>query len=679
MALMGSPAMRSKQLTILLLVLGAGLSASVWAAGRKKSEHAKDAASQMSEQQRALHVLNRFTFGPRPGEAKRVTAEGVDQWFEEQLHPEKIDDSALEARLAPLRTLRMSERELVENFPPPQVIKQVASGRRAMPSEKAERAIYEAQIERYEQRQEKKAARKDEAGAPADQPGTMLTDEQREERREARMDARAEAGKLMALPTPEERMRAVVAMDPQQRQMLARALSAEDREQLMASFTPQQREQLMAMVNPTRVVVTEQMEGKILRAAYSERQLEEVMTDFWFNHFNVFIGKGPDRYLVTGYERDVIRPRALGKFQDLLLATAQSPAMLFYLDNWQSVGPRSPVGQGQPLRAPRRFGGRVARRYPPPRQAQQANRRPRGLNENYARELMELQTLGVDGGYTQKDVTEVARVFTGWTIQGPRRGGGFRFNQRMHEPGTKVVLGHTIKEHGADEGKQVLKMLAHSPATAQFISKKLAMRFVSDDPPPALVNRMAGTFLKSDGNIRAVLRTMFHAPEFWAADAYRAKVKTPLEFVVSAVRASGAEISNALPLVQALNQMGMPLYGAQPPTGYSMKAATWVNSAALLNRMNFALRFASGRMPGVWFAPERLLGSAEAPTDPRVALAELENALLAGEVSKQTHETILKHAADPEVTGRVLDDPARPVKVRVLAGLLLGSPEFQKR
>jgi hypothetical protein len=241
------------------------------------------------------------------------------------------------------------------------------------------------------------------------------------------------------------------------------------------------------------------------------------------------------------------------------------------------------------------------------------------------------------------------------------------------------VLGHTIKEQGAEEGKQMLKWLAHHPSTAHFISEKLAMRFVSDHPPETLVNRMAETFLKSDGDIRQVLRTMFQSPEFWAPDAYRAKVKTPLEFVVSAVRASGADISDALPLAQTLNQMGMPLYGAQPPTGYSMKAETWVNSSALLNRMNFALRFTSGRMPGVAFVPERVLGSAEAPSDPDVALARLEKTLLAGDVSQQTHATILKHAAEPEVTGRRLDDAARPVNVGVLAGLILGSPEFQRR
>jgi uncharacterized protein (DUF1800 family) len=726
---MGKPVHR-KQLTTLLVILALGLSASVWATSKKKDKKTAG-VPQMDEHQRALHALNRLTFGPRPVDVDRVMAMGADKWFEQQLHPDKIDDSALQARLEPLPTLRMNARELVEKFPPPQVIKQVAEGRRAMPSNKTERAIYESQVSKYEQRREKKAAKAENAATPAEEgpqavapdlgatttstrataaragdpatrvdqasdgedPAMVLTDEQKAERREARMYARAQAERIMALPTPEQRMQAILAMDAQQRQMLARAMNPEDRQQLMDSLTPQQREQLMAMNNPQQVVASELMQGKILRSAYSERQLDEVMTDFWFNHFNVYVGKGADRYLVGEYERDVIRPHALGKFQDLLMATAKSPAMLFYLDNWQSVGPRSAVGQGQPPRANQRpyrvnrpFGGPFGRRFPapaPPRQPRpqqpQAAKQRRGLNENYARELMELHTLGVDGGYTQKDVTEVARVFTGWTIKQPRQGGDFDFNQRMHEPGTKFVLGHNIKEHGEDEGKEVLKMLAHHPATAHFIAKKLAMRFVSDNPPQALVERMAETFLKSDGDIREVLRTMFRSPEFWAPEGYRAKVKTPLEFVVSAVRASGAEVSNALPLAQALRQMGMPLYGAQPPTGYSMKAETWVNSSALLNHMNFSLRFASGRMPGVAFAPERVLGSGEVPADTNSAVARLENALLAGDLSKQTHETILKHAADPEVTGRVLDDPSRPVNVGMLAGLILGSPEFQRR
>ncbi len=348
------------------------------------------------------------------------------------------------------------------------------------------------------------------------------------------------------------------------------------------------------------------------------------MTDFWFNHFNVFIGKGADRYLLTSYERDVIRPHALGKFEDLLVATAQSPAMLFYLDNWLSVGPHSDFALGIPPRPV--YASR--RRFPPQRPPRpKANRS--GLNENYGRELMELHTLGVNGGYTQKDVTEVARVFTGWTLKQPREGGGFYFDERKHEPGAKVVLGHRIKTVGEKEGREVLHLLARNPATAKFICTKLAVRFVSDNPPPALVDRMAQTFLKKDGDIREVLKTMLQSPEFWAPDAYRAKVKTPLEFVVSAVRASGADVADATPLARELQIMGMPLYGAQPPTGYSMKADTWVNSSALLDRMNFALALTGGKVKGIQV--EGNLGETAAESaDPQQTLAALESALAGG-------------------------------------------------
>ena len=697
--------MRTKHLAALLVVVALTFSLSVFAGNTKKEKTAKKALAaaeaQLDEHQRALHVLNRFTFGPRPGDVDRVAAMGVDKWFEQQLHPEKIDDSALDTRLEPFRTLHMSSGELVQNFPPPQVIKAAENGRVAVPNDPAKKAIFESQMLRYDQRQEKKNAKGQDAQQPtngqqanngAGDDQQMMSPEERAQRRQQRMEARDEADKILAL-APEKRFPAIVNLTPEQRLMLARAADPQQREQIMNSLTPQQREQVMAMVNPVQVVTSEMMQAKLLRDAYSERQLEEVMTDFWFNHFNVFVGKGADRYLVTEYENKVIRPRALGKFKDLLLATAQSPAMLFYLDNWQSVGPHSMVATGQrpygrPNMRPMRLGPFDRRRQmgndmpdvqPANRVPPKQNQQRRGLNENYAREIMELHTLGVDGGYTQKDVTELARVLTGWTIRQPQRGGDFFFNDRMHDPGTKVVLGHTILDNGETEGLQMLDILAHHPSTAHFISKKIAMRFVSDNPPEALVNRMADTFLKSDGDIREVLRTMYQSPEFWSRQSYRAKVKTPLEFVASTIRATGAEVTNAQPLVQTLNQMGMPLYGAQPPTGYSMKAETWVNSSALLNRMNFALRFTSGRMPGVQFAPERVLGTSEMPTETTVALADLENTLLAGDVSKQTHETILKQLESPQVTSVAAANPARPVNVGALAGLILGSPEFQRR
>jgi uncharacterized protein (DUF1800 family) len=283
----------------------------------------------------------------------------------------------------------------------------------------------------------------------------------------------------------------------------------------------------------------------------------------------------------------------------------------------------------------------------------------------------------VNGGYTQKDVTEVAKVFTGWTLKEPRQGGGFFFDERKHEPGTKIVLGHKIKEKGEKEGYEVLHILARHPSTARFICNKMAMRFVSDNPPPALVERMAKTYLKRNGDIREVLKTMIDSPEFWSPEMYRAKVKSPLEFVASALRATDAEVTDARPLVRELQVMGMPLYGAQPPTGYSMKADAWVSSSALLGRMNFALRLASGKMRGVKIAPPAL-PSAQ-PTDPAQALASLENALLEGDVSKQTHDTIAARLDDPAISHRRLDDPSRAPDVAVIEGLLLGSPEFQKR
>jgi uncharacterized protein (DUF1800 family) len=309
----------------------------------------------------------------------------------------------------------------------------------------------------------------------------------------------------------------------------------------------------------------------------------------------------------------------------------------------------------------------------------QAKGRRSGLNENYGRELMELHTLGVNGGYTQKDVTEVARVLTGWTLKQPKQGGGFTFEERMHEPGDKQVLGHRIKPGGEKEGRQVLHILAHHPSTARFISTKLAMRFVSDDPPPALIDRMTQTFLKKNGDISEVLKTMFHSPEFWAPESYRAKVKTPLEFVVSAVRTSGAEVSDATPLARQLQNLGMPIYGMQPPTGYSMKADAWVNSSALLGRMNFALALAAGKVKGVQVDSAQMLGTGVSAADSQGTLAALENNLLAGNVSRQTHDTIAAQMNDPKISQRQLDDPSRPANTSAIAGLLLGSPEFQRR
>jgi uncharacterized protein (DUF1800 family) len=410
--------------------------------------------------------------------------------------------------------------------------------------------------------------------------------------------------------------------------------------------------------------------------------LEEVMTDFWINHFNVFVDKGLDRLMLTSYERDVIRPHALGRFEDLLAATAKSPAMLFYLDNWLSVGPNSPQALGLPAHP--------SGRYYPPRPRPNQGKRTSGLNENYGRELLELHTLSVNGGYSQRDVTEVAKVFTGWTIDKPAEGGGFKFDPRTHEPGQKFILGKRIKPKGEREGSELLHRLATSPQTAHFISLKLAERFVSDEPPPALVDRMARTFLKKKGDIREVLSTLFHSPEFWDDAAYRAKVKTPLEFVASAVRATAAEVDDALPLTRQLNNMGMPLYGAQPPTGYSMKADTWVSSSALLNRMNFALALTGGKVKGIRLDVAQIAGNNPAPADTASALTTLEENLIVSGVSKQTHDSIVaqieeagKNAAPAKLENkagmRKPDNVTRAPDASAIAGLLLGSPEFQRR
>jgi uncharacterized protein (DUF1800 family) len=381
------------------------------------------------------------------------------------------------------------------------------------------------------------------------------------------------------------------------------ALPGGQRQALLMASPPEIRRRLELAAGPQQLVARDLIEGKILRAVYSDRQLEAVLTDFWYNHFNVYLDKGADRYLVTEYERDVIRPHVLGKFKDLLEATAKSPAMLFYLDNWQSVGPNAP----SPARGQKKG--------------------VRGLNENYGRELMELHTLGVDGGYTQKDVTEVARCFTGWTIQNPQRGGTFQFNPRMHDNGEKTVLGVTIPAGGGiADAEKVLDIVAHHASTARFISKKLAMRFVADNPPDALVDRMAETFRKSDGDLRAVMKTMLESKEFFSEGAYRSKMKSPLELVASAVRAVNGDIDFAFPLANQVAQLGQPLYRKQEPTGYSNSSMEWMNSGGLVGRMNFALQLADNKVPGV-----------------KVDAAKV---------------------ARP-------DDP--------MAGIALGSPEFQKR
>ncbi|PYM80447.1 MAG: DUF1800 domain-containing protein, partial [Candidatus Rokuibacteriota bacterium] len=388
----------------------------------------------------------------------------------------------------------------------------------------------------------------------------------------------------------------------------------------------------------------------------SERQLEEVMVDFWFNHFNVHAAKGEVKWYLTSYERDVIRPHALGTFGDLLRGTATHPAMLFYLDNWLSTRPNFTVA----------FGANRGRRA--------------GLNENYARELMELHTLGVDGGYTQTDVTEVARAFTGWTIERPRDDARFVFRPRVHDRGEKTVLGTRLTSGGGqDDGERVLSLLVHHPATARFVATKLVRRFVVDEPPPALVERVAATFRGTDGDVRAMLRTIVAAPEFWAADARGAKIKKPFEYVTSAVRAMGGHVDARAGffLARAAAEMGEGLYGAQPPTGYPDRAEAWVNAGALLARMNFALALTQRRLPGVTLDLSPLAADAAAPD---AALDRLLAALLHGEAGAQTRAVLTAQLTNPEIRRQTPDDrgPAN-TDVAKLAALVIGSPEFQRR
>jgi uncharacterized protein (DUF1800 family) len=429
--------------------------------------------------------------------------------------------------------------------------------------------------------------------------------------------------------------------------------------------------------NRPQRVVAELAMAKVTRSIYSERQLQQVMDDFWFNHLNVFAGKGEDRYYLTAYERDVIQPHTLGKFKDLLTASAKSPAMLFYLDNHLSADPRAAqrLAAERAMRQQARYGG-YGRPMPPPGQKKKQNER--GLNENYGRELMELHTLGVDGGYTQKDVTEVARAFTGWTIEKPREHPEFKFDERLHDPDPKLVLGKKIHAGGMKDGEEVIELLVRDPSTARFISTKLARRFVSDTPPPALVDRMAKSFAESDGDIKFVMHTMIYSPEFWSRETYRAKIKTPFELVVSATRALGTDVDMPQPLVGWVGRIGEPIYQCQPPTGYADRADAWVNTGALLNRLNFSLALAGNKMRGSRTDIAALLG-VDTSGDAKAALERAVQVFLGGQVGPTTVETLEKQLDSPQVVQAKLDDPVKQVDLGVVAGLVLGAPEFQRR
>ena len=563
-----------------------------------------------------VHVLNRLGFGPRPGDVARVRAMGLSAYIDQQLHPERIANQNLDARLASFTTLTMGQRDLSEQYFLPAL-----------------------EMRRDQALRQQRAAIQEQRSAPQSGQGDMMA------------PGATPPNPAAALP-PEARMAQAAAQN----------------------------------------VTNELMQAKMLRATMSERQLEEVLADFWFNHFNVFIGKGQVRQYLTAYERDAIRPHVLGRFRDLLGAVAHSPAMLFYLDNFQSAAPAS-NNQMMRLGPQRRMGrGLTPEQQQRLERLQQGNGRGRGLNENYAREIMELHTLGVDGGYTQQDVIELARILTGWTIDRPQQGGEFMFRPQTHDTGTKTFLGTTFKSDGEKEGERALDLLANHPSTARHISYQLAQRFVADEPPAALVDRAAKVFLSTKGDLREVVRTIVTSPEFFSDDVTRVKVKTPLEFVVSAVRVTGAEVSNAQPLVVAMRNLGMPLYGAQPPTGYSMTSDAWVNTGSLLNRMNFAVQLvAGGRIQPTeqagrgGAAPVRpLAGQGRGPlADRRMQTMrgplQIDIRTLAPDTSEGTRSALVSSLLGGQASSATTQTLARAETPQNLIALTLGSPEFQRR
>jgi uncharacterized protein (DUF1800 family) len=606
----------------------------------------------LTDDEAILQALNRLGFGPRPGDLERVKETGLQKWVDRQLHPDSIDDSALDARLERFPTLKMSSAKLLDEFPEPQV-----------------------------------AARRE---------GITVEEYRKEQQEQIRS-----AGQSIQGDPPPEKQSDVQMADPH-------GMPSFDADDMDANANPGKTKSEgkgqggfgNQMFNYEKIrlpqrIVAELSMAKMTRAVYSERQLQEMMVDFWYNHFNIYAAKGADRWLITEYERDAIRPHAMGKFRDLLGATAKSPAMLFFLDNWLSADPvawqklqqeqqerrqmRGGTFGGGPFGMPRfPQGGPAANGNPNDPAANAKQKQERGLNENYGRELMELHTLGVDGGYTQDDVVNVAKAFTGWSIKQPRRDPEFFFDDRIHDNSVKTVLGHEIHEGGMKDGEEVLDILARDPHTARHISFELAQRFVSDHPPDALVDRMALTFLKSDGDIREVLHTMIYSPEFWSKEAYRAKIKTPFELVVSATRAVGAEVAIPLMLVQWTSRIGQPLYQCEPPTGYSDKADAWVNTGALLSRMNFSLALTSNRLRGAQVNIDSLFGSNTA-ADPHATLGRAIQVLLGGQASQETRDTLEKQLDDPQILQAALDDKVKQVNTAMIAGLVLGSPEFQRR
>jgi uncharacterized protein (DUF1800 family) len=620
----------------MLAALGAGPGPDALAADRRAALHMPWKEAGLSERQAAAHLLNRFTFGPRPGEVDEVVHKGLAHWFELQLEG-RIPDPNLNARLSEMPALAMSEAEIVQVYPPNNVV--LAEARKAG-------AVSKEMIEGA------KAEKAGNQGNPGNPGGGGSQGSQGSQGNQG-----SPAG----------------ANDP--------------RGQLRDRLVEFERERGL---RPERELMAQLYAQKVYRAAESQNQLGEVMTDFWFNHFNVSLTNGRTRPYLLAYERDAIRAHALGRVRDLLEATARHPAMLLYLDNAESTANPDaktliPENFGMAQQRPG-FGGPFgqARRFPPPprpqQQQQPAKKAGRGLNENYARELMELHTLGVDGGYSQQDVIEVARAFTGWTVlpAGPAREGiekrlararqfgglgfhtegDFLFRPDMHDAGPKLVLGNRLAGgRGMEDGEAVLDILARHAATARHLATQLAVRFVSDKPPQALVDRLSEVYLQSGGDNRELLRTIVESPEFWSKQAIGAKIKSPFELAVSAVRASGAHVEDPQALLNWIGRMGQPLYAYQAPTGYPDRAEAWVNTGSLLNRMNFGLQFAAERIRGVDLDLPSLHEGRE-PESVEDALRTYAALLMPGRNLEATLKLLTPMVSDPNLPRRV--DAAAP-------------------
>ena len=556
--------------------------------------------SAMPDDQRIAHVLSRLTFGARPGDFERVKAMGIDVFITQQLDADSIDDTGAIATLKKLPTLGMATPVIIEQYTPPKPAV-VPSPSPAKASDNVTAPAQKAIAE---------APQSANPGMPA------MQNEMQNAKKE-------DAGGTPALPVPKP--------------------------------TPPPKNPYM--------VITDLQRAKLLRAVYSERQLYEVMVDFWENHFSIFANKDDDRYLLTSFDRETIRPFVMGRFRDLLGATAHSPAMLYYLDNWRSSVPRPYPAKGD---KPAGVDG--------------------GLNENYARELMELHTMGVDGGYTQKDVQEVARCFTGWTIEKPNQEGLFLYRPGLHDNGDKIVLGHKILAGGGiADGERVLDILATHPATARFIATKLARRFISDDPPNSAIDRATEVFLKTDGSIRETLRALITSPEFFAATTYRAKLRSPFEYVAAAMRALNADTDGDRPVLDAIGRMGQPVFGRITPDGYADRADQWLSSGAMVGRFNFASALATNRIKGTKIDFEKLLSGIDPANKVQVAsrLAQLTFA------SSETRTELEKVLVSPPPGAIVAPSSAPNLSVSYaqaarnyisdLITLLIGSPEFQQR